>query len=224
MNPAPESIEASESALPRSERPEQVRPAFEGELAAAGETLARAFAHYPWTRWVLPEDGYSERLLELQTIYLRHAHAHGIVLVADGRGNGCAGVVALLPADAPAPNVDVIDRIVELHGDRIARLAAAQTGASAAESLGVWRLETLGVDPEARGRGIGGELVAEGLREAFARGATSIALETSDARNVELYKRFGFQITSHRAAEPGQVSHAAHGPAHWAMRVPRLAV
>ncbi|WP_309233962.1 hypothetical protein [Dietzia sp. SYD-A1] len=76
------------------------------------------FEHYPWTRHVIPEEGYGERLLALQELCPAHAHRHGFVAVT---GN-LDGVIALLPPDAPDPDVTAVEQIVALHGDRIGRL------------------------------------------------------------------------------------------------------
>lgn len=244
-----------------SQNSSPIRRATAADVGPAAETLAAAFLDYPWTRWVIPEDDYAARLLELQRIYVQHATDHGITLVAADR----AGVVALLPPDAPAPSDETLGRIVELHGDRISRLGgedapgdaseagqsgeagdaghaghaghagqagqaghaggagqsseagpasqtsqasdAGQSGeageASEASQAAAWRLETLGVHPDARGRGLGGDLIAAALQAARAHGAAAVALETSDPRNVALYERHSFEIRKHQTAEDG---------------------
>lgn len=208
-----------------SQNSSPIRRATAADVGPAAETLAAAFLDYPWTRWVIPEDDYVARLVELQRIYVQHATEHGITLVAAD----CSGVVALLPPDAPAPSDVTLGRIGELHGDRISRLGgedapgdtgetgeagqagdAGDTGqageaghTSEASPAAVWRLETLGVHPDARGRGLGGDLIAAALRAARAHGAAAVALETSDPRNVALYERHGFEIRKHQTAEDG---------------------
>ncbi|UNX55441.1 hypothetical protein MF406_04015 [Georgenia sp. TF02-10] len=71
--------------------------------------------HYPWMRYVVPEADFTHRLRQLQLLYLGHAHEHGVVGVTEH----LAGVVALLPPDAPEPAPEVVEQIVALHGDRI---------------------------------------------------------------------------------------------------------
>ncbi len=44
----------------------RIRPALDTELDTAAQVLAAAFDTYPWTRWVLPEDGYAQRLEEVR--------------------------------------------------------------------------------------------------------------------------------------------------------------
>ncbi|WP_017791962.1 GNAT family N-acetyltransferase [Leucobacter salsicius] len=183
-----------------------IRRARHDDLASAADTLAEAFADYAWTRWVIPEHDYSARLRELQELYLRHAHAHGVVLVTED----LAGVIALLPPNAPDPDAAVMQRIIALHGDRLPRLAQGETNEPDDASGDAWRLETIGVCRVHRGRGVGAALIARGLQLAGEAGATAVTLETSDARNVALYERMQFQVVHH--------STPAEGPPHWSMR------
>jgi ribosomal protein S18 acetylase RimI-like enzyme len=74
-----------------------------------------------------------------------------------------------------------------------------------------WYLEVLGVDPDAQGAGLGAALIQHGLSLAGAAGAGAF-LETSVARNVPYYERFGFEVVE-EADMPGG------GPHVWFMRV-----
>ncbi|MEH6821249.1 MAG: GNAT family N-acetyltransferase [Dietzia psychralcaliphila] len=177
------------------------RLASADDLAPAAETLAQAFAHYPWTRHVIPEEGYDERLLALQHLYLAHAHQNGIVAVTRDRD----GVIALLPPDAPEPGDAAVEQIVALHGDRIGRLTNEATPHDG------WTLETLGVRPAAQGRRLGSALLGFALDEAGRRGARTVRLETSDERNVRLYERHGFHVS-------GRLDHP-EGPPVWLMEL-----
>ncbi|WP_255310699.1 GNAT family N-acetyltransferase [Streptomyces viridosporus] len=174
------------------------------DLAPAEETLTVAFMDYPWTRWVIPEDDYAKRLRRLQGLYLRHALRHGVVFVTQGH----AGAAALLPPDAADPSKSTMEQIIALHGERIGRLTDSPSAARA------WTLETLGVRPSHRGRGLGSALIAHALRDVSRRGAKEVRLETSDARNVRLYERHGFQVTG--------CTDSDGGPTVWAMKL-RLA-
>lgn len=183
-----------------------VRSALEADLDRSAEALALAFEDYPWTRWVLPEDGYEGRLRAVQRLYLGHALEHGIVLVDVDDGRVVNGVVAALPADAPPPSPDVLATVVALHGDRIDRL---QPSAALGHD---WSIETLGVRPGLRGRGLGGLLVRRVLAAVADRGGGAVHLQTSDERNVRLYARHGFAVV----AEASPVD----GPPTWTMSRP----
>ena len=58
-------------------------------------------------------------------------------------------------------------------------------------------LEYLGVEPALQGQGLGSHLLAELTRRADAAGV-GCYLETATQRNVALYQRFGFEITTHK--------------------------
>lgn len=167
----------------------RTRLAAENELDAAADALAAAFEHYAWTRHVIPDDDYAWRLRELQLVYLRHAHAHGFV----GITGPADGVIAVLPPDAPEPAPGVVDRIVQLHGDRLGRLGDATSEPGEPDS---WRIETVGVVPARQGRGLASDLIRFALAEGARRGASRFALDTSDERNVRLYERHGFSVAS----------------------------
>lgn len=187
------------------------RRATPADVPAAARVLADAFDGYAWTDWVLPPDGRHARLVEVQGLYLAHAVAHGIVLVADdpdatGTGAGAAGLlgaVALVPVDVPPPDEAVWRRVAELHGDRVERLADVEP---TEPPDGAWTLATLGVAPAARGAGLGSRLVAAAHD---ALGDVPVVLDTSDPRNVTLYERHGYRVVR-RTDVPG-------GPSVWSM-------
>lgn len=166
-----------------------IRPARPDDLDAAAGTLAIAFEDYPWTRYIIPENGYTARLRQLQRLYLGYAHTHGLVAVTED----LTGVIALLPPAAPEPDAGMSAQIIQLHGDRIDRLTASAPPPSA----DAWRLETLGVHPDRRGRGIATALLTFALNNVAGRGGKQVVLDTSDPRNVRLYERHGFHVTSH---------------------------
>lgn len=182
------------------------------ELETVSGVLARAFAEYAWTRWVIPEEGYEDRLRELQRLYLGHARECGSVVVDEG----LRSVAALLPASAPEPGPELVARVVELHGDRIERLAqASETGqrepGEEVAPPAQWRLETIAVDPDAQGSGLGSGILRhalDGVRSHYPRAA--ISLETSAEDNVRFYERAGFRVVAE-----WQI---AGGPRVWSMR------
>lgn len=159
------------------------------DIDAAARTLAAAFEDYAWTRYVIPGTDYRSRLLALQELYLDYAHQHGIVGVTSTRD----GVIALVPPSPPKPEAETVQRIIDLHGDRIDRVASSESPADA------WRLETLGVSPEHQGKGRASALLAFGLEAVRTCGGSSVSLETSEHRNVRLYERFGFRVVREAA-------------------------
>lgn len=174
--------------------PSRIARAGAADLDAAAHTLAAAFESYAWTRWSIPADDYPVRLQRLQRLYLGHALEHGIVLVGGIGAGDVDGVIAVLSPSAPAPSDALQAQVAELHGARLAVVAAADTPPL---PDGVWNLATLGVHPEAQGHGLGAALIGAALAEVDASRMTAdTALETSDDRNVRLYERAGFTVTA----------------------------
>lgn len=58
-----------------------------------------------------------------------------------------------------------------------------------------WHVELVGVEPELQGQGIGGQVMKSALRRADAAGEPAY-LETDTSRNVEFYRRLGFDVTA----------------------------
>ncbi|MFD1860107.1 GNAT family N-acetyltransferase [Aeromicrobium camelliae] len=187
-----------------------VREADANDLAAAARTLAAAFDGYAWTDWILPPENRAERLREVQYLYLAHlAMPQGLIMVTDD----LAAVAAFVPPLGAELPEDAERRVVDLHGDRIARLASVDLPAPA--DPGSWTLATVGVRPDQQGRGLGSAVLRAALDHLDERVGASVHLETSDPRNVTLYERHGF-VTS-------AVTEIHDGPTVWSMARPRPA-
>lgn len=181
-----------------------VREADPDDLDAAAQTLAAAFDGYAWTDWILPPEDRAERLREVQYLYLAHlALPHGLVLVTDD----VAAVAAVVPPVGAELPEEAERRVVELHGDRIARLAAVDLPPPADPDA--WTLATVGVRPDQQGRGLGSAVMGAALALLDERAGAGVHLETSDPRNVSLYERHGF-VTS-------AVTEIPDGPTVWSM-------
>lgn len=181
-----------------------VRRATEFDLSVAASVLVEAFLSYPWTVWSIPADRYADRLEELQRLYLEHALAHGLVFVDDDVNS----VSAFLPPHAPALSTDIQERIYSLHGERLEALMGLSLP-PAPEAA--WSLATVGVRPAFQGSGLGSAVTSAGLR-ALDEIAVPVALETSDERNVRLYKRLGFALDSTTIIADGPLVHSMSRP------------
>lgn len=179
-------------------RGSEIRRAVSADVDAAARTLAAAFHAYAWTQWSIPDERYEDRLEQLQRLYLGYGVERGVVLVSDD----LRGVIALVPPGAAPPSAEMQDEVARLHGPRLAAVAQAETPAPPEHA---WNLATLGVHPDRQGSGLGSALVQAGLAAADESidGVASVALETSDGRNVRLYERAGFVVTATTAIEQG---------------------
>ncbi|MDT0268836.1 GNAT family N-acetyltransferase [Streptomyces sp. DSM 44915] len=186
------------------------RPLTDADVPTAVDTLARAFADYPFTRHVIAADGHQERIRRFQELCLTVVGmAYGRVWVAD---EARAVAVWTTPERDPAPALAEIGSVLgELAGDRAAAFESAERViAPHRPAEPVWFLNTVGVAPEAWGRGLGGAVLAPGVAAA-ARAGCPAFLETSSERNVRFYQRLGFTVTAEVPLPDG-------GPTTWCLR------
>lgn len=179
------------------------RRAARDDLPRIASTLGAAFRDYAWTRWTVSETDHEARVAELQRLYVEHvALPHGTVWVDDD----VVAVAAFLPPTLPDLATEVRERIVTLQGpDGRARQATAAAAAEARASevpedvravcARAWTLATVGVHPDHRGAGLSSAVIDAGL-EHLDEADASCVLKTSDERNVRLYERLGFAVTS----------------------------
>ncbi|MFB4195787.1 GNAT family N-acetyltransferase [Streptomyces carpaticus] len=195
---------------PHDPRTPAVRPLTDADVPTAVDTLARAFADYPFTRHVIAADGHQERVRRFQELCLtRIGREYGRVWVADG---GRAVAVWAVPGQDPSPAFAALAPVfAELSGDRAAAYASAEEAlAPHRPQEPGWFLETVATAPEAQGRGLGSAVLRPGLREAGEAGLPAF-LETSDERNVTFYERLGFRVTA-------DVRLPDDGPRTWCLR------
>lgn len=188
-----------------------VRPATPADTDRASDTLAAAFADYPFTRHTVSAEHHTDRLRTLQRLFVADVGLpHGVVHVSDD-------VEAVAVWTTPRTDLEVLaalgPRLAELAGERAAAHASAENAMGVHRPQEpVWFLGTVGVHPRAQGRGLGRAVVAEGLRAADCEGVPAF-LETSLERNVRLYERLGFVTVAAYDLPDG-------GPRTWSMRRP----
>ncbi|MFC7328006.1 GNAT family N-acetyltransferase [Marinactinospora rubrisoli] len=192
---------------------EEVRPAVPEDAAAIADALADAFADYGWTRWALPEDDYHGRLRAMQLYFIeRIGLPHGRIWVTDDVS--AAAVWTCPDIEVPA-DLFAAPELIGLYGDRAAAVARAdELLAPHRPAEPCWFLATVGVRGDVQGRGLGGRVIAPGLRAADESGRPAF-LETSEPRNVRFYRRLGFTVTAEVRLPDG-------APVTWCMlREPR---
>ncbi len=180
-----------------------VRPAVESDVRAASEVLAAAFEDYPWTELTVDPDRRSERLRDLYGVVLSElVLPHGRLWVAEDAGRVVGAAGWLTPdSDPPPPLLEsVATRVRSLRGSRAGGAEAAETAVQDAAGRvwpaeRFWLLGTVGVLPSEAGAGVGSCLLAAGLAEVDRDGAAA-RLETSLDRNLGLYERVGFTVST----------------------------
>jgi ribosomal protein S18 acetylase RimI-like enzyme len=173
----------------------------EGQVAASGAVLARAFADDPLFTHSLSDPGERERLMPpFMTAWTRYGLLFGVVDVTAGPVEASAiwlppsAVVRTPERREQAGLTAVIDAFSDGARARFDELVHCLDQArKAAEPIPHWYLLFIGVDPARQGLGQGSLLLRAGLSRVDQDGV-ECRLVTWGPRNVPLYQRYGFEI------------------------------
>jgi ribosomal protein S18 acetylase RimI-like enzyme len=164
----------------------------DAELQAVVAVITLAFANDPMARWAFPDpETYLRVMPQVVRAFGGNGVAHGATHLTTG---GRAAAMWLPPGVHP-------------DGDAMMALTAEHVPADRQEDMGrvfaqmdshhpsepCWYLPTIGVDPSCQGRGLGSALLQYAIERIDRDGAVAY-LESSNARNIPLYQRYGFEI------------------------------
>jgi ribosomal protein S18 acetylase RimI-like enzyme len=194
-----------------------VRPIVPGDLDALAGALGRAFDADPIFRAILPGDTHRRRALPtlfrewIRLLHLPHPESSWTT-------DDLAGAALWSPPGAWHVGVGAMARMgpamIAAMGTRTLpglRVLHAIEAPHPKESH--YYLRVLGCEPDRQGQGIGSRLMQPMLEQCDARGSPAY-LESSNEKNVPLYRRHGFEVTGE------VVTHL--GPRAWLMwRKPR---
>ncbi|HEX5379167.1 MAG TPA: N-acetyltransferase [Phenylobacterium sp.] len=185
------------------------------DLAAVASDLSAAFQDDPQFCWFLRDDARrpAARLAFFRMLLAGIAFPDG--MVSRPLTGGAAAI--WLPSESLGPSsfwseIRSLPTILAATGfSRFGRMVAMREAMDRNHPLDrphayLW---FLGVRPEAQGLGVGSRLLAAGLREVDAQGRNAF-LESSNAANVPLYRRHGFEVVKEYQPGPG-------APPLWAM-------
>jgi GNAT superfamily N-acetyltransferase len=185
--------------------------ASEDRLLPLASVLGRAFVVEPILRWALGEHGnVEERFVRCFAYCLEELLPLGVVWEA-GEADGAAIWVP--------PDHNEAWQQAMMHDERTGTLtldggrhyaAFWEWADSNIPDEPFWHLDSVAVNVEARGRGIGTALIEHGLTQARSAGVAAW-LETGNPRNVGYYETLGFVVVE-EARPPGD------GPPVWFMR------
>ena len=159
--------------------------------ARAIATLSIAFAADPMARWSWPA------AYDYMAVFPRFARAFGGPGVAIGGAHATENLAAValwLPPAAQA-NHDALDALLRetVAPERLAELEIIFEQMSSYHPSGPhWYLPLIGCDPAYQGSGHGAALMAYALAECD-RQHLPAYLESSNPRNISLYRRHGFE-------------------------------
>ena len=189
-----------------------------GDVDAVGAVLGRAFVDDPLMRYYFAGDrDRSTPVRKTMTLATELTLRYGTAWRLDC-GDGLAGAALLLPPEVrDFPLGAVLAAVVRTPALWRPRSLRRHFGVSASidahrPAFACWVLLSLGIAPERQHRGHGAWLLERILESLPA--ASAVCLETDNERNLPLYLRHGFAVTSEFVADDGR------GPPTWAMLRP----
>jgi ribosomal protein S18 acetylase RimI-like enzyme len=189
----------------------EITQASADRLPELASTFGRAFIDEPMMRWPLGEHGdCADRYTHHFAIFLEGMFEAGTVWEAE---HGLAAAVWISPDSAESWRQSQMEEertyaLTDDGGRRYDRFWGWVDSRLPDERL--WHLDSIAVEPAARGQGLGASLIVFGLNRAR-RGQESAVLETGNPGNVAYYERRGFHVVECLDAPDG-------GPPIWFMR------
>ncbi len=172
--------------------PPVVRSATEAERPNVIDVITLAFTADPLARWAVPDPtAYLESMTEIIDAFGCNGLPHGAAYVVDNFAGAALwlppgvepdekrmGAITqeCVPPDVFSDFAQVFERMARYHPD----------GPH-------WYLPMIGVDPARQGRGYGAALMRHAT-QIFDRDGAVAYLESSNARNIPLYQRHGFEV------------------------------
>lgn len=188
-----------------------MRPSFrvaqQDDLASIRQTFMRSFWEDPVVRWLFPDDE-EFRDGSMMIDFFRRLIAHGCgtvtpdvvafaLWIPPGRPE-----VAIEPIETAPPTDELIGKFIAL-GEAVAANTPDEDH---------WYLQTIGTHPDWQRRGLGSDLIGQGVERAHGSGY-GVYLETETIENVAYYRHLGFEVRTEWDVAGG-------GPHMWGMWMP----
>jgi ribosomal protein S18 acetylase RimI-like enzyme len=168
-----------------------IRAITAADETAAIETIVLAFAADPVARWVWPRaEQFLAAMPRLVRAFGGNAFARGSAICTDD----CIGA-ALWLQPGIHPDDDALGEVImstvadDLRADA---MSTFEQMAAYHPDEPHWYLPLIGVDPARQGKGLGDALMAYALQRSD-RDRTPAYLESTNPRNISLYRRHGFE-------------------------------
>jgi GNAT superfamily N-acetyltransferase len=179
------------AANPEAMANEIVKSATADDRATAIAALTLAFASDPATRWTWPDPK------TYLAAFPRFAEAFGGAAFAKGSAHYIEGAATALwlPPDIEPDEAAMVE-LFEATAD----VSTASDGPQVMQQMARyhprephWYLPLIGVDPARQGKGLGSRLLEHATR-LFDRDGAVAYLESSNPRNIPVYRRHGFEV------------------------------
>ena len=178
----------------------------EAQIRQAGELLCRAFLNDPAWLWIRSDLEKRRRAVWLAEPAVLRAHVplETCWVTTEGSEDNVLAAAVWLP---PGPEIGSLTYLRHgfwklpflvgistfrrfLHMDKVMTAIRAEH----APAPKCWYLNTLGVSPDAQGRGLGSAIMQSVLRDVVDPSGSPATLFTSNPKNLPFYERAGFDV------------------------------
>jgi len=176
--------------------PPDVHVAEDGDIDRVVEILAGAFYEDPTWSWAFPDDALRrDQHRRLWRLMVEGAMRYSTVWMNSGK---TATAIWIPPGGtemSPEQSLTLKPLVTEMLGAGAKRVMDAFDGFDGNHPLGPehYYLTLLGTDPAERGKGLGLKLLEDSLK-IIDREQKPAYLEASNAANIPLYARYGFDV------------------------------
>jgi GNAT superfamily N-acetyltransferase len=169
-----------------------IRTVEQAQEARAVALQVLAFAADPATRWLYPDpDEYLTHFPRFVRAFGGRAFESGTAFVQDAFGGGAFWYPAGVHPDGDALELLVRETVRKTAHDEVFAVLEKMGEFHTQEPH--WYLAILGVQPSRQGEGIGSALLRHTLEVCDREGLIAY-LESSNPKNVPLYRRHGFDV------------------------------
>lgn len=156
------------------------------------DVVVRAFNEDPATRWIFPDpDVYESSFPELVRSFAGRAFEENSAYFVEGFFGAALWLPPGIHPDEPAV-IALLNRTVPESNQQDVFAVFEQMG-NFHPNEPHWYLPLIGVDPDHQGKGYGSALMEHALIPCDRENKLAY-LESSNARNVPLYERYGFEV------------------------------
>ena len=170
----------------------EIKQASSKDIPNIIDTVALAFAADPFVRWIYPDPNqYLSHIHKMAILFAGKAFDHGTVHYVEGY----RGTALWLPPDIH-PDEDALVAHMNnsiLEPSREAVFAVFEQMEECHPDESHWYLPVLAVDPAHQNNGYGSRLL-EYANKMFDKERIPAYLESSNPRNISLYKRHGYEV------------------------------
>ncbi len=188
----------------------EIKQASSKDIPNIVDTVALAFAADPLVRWIYPDPNqYLSHIHKMTILFAGKAFDHGTVHYVEGY----RGTALWLPPDIHPDEEALVAHMNNsiLEPSREAVFAVFGQMEESHPNKPHWYLPVLAVDPSHQNKGYGSQLLEHATKRFDDEGMPAY-LESSNPRNISLYKRHGYGVITEIPAGSSPVTPMVRQP------------